>query len=120
MRTHVARVLEAEALPAQARARGARLVASGGTPTSLAALDLGLLAYDPERVHGHVLATERLVRLALAGQSPALDAGRRRILPAGAVVLEAVARAAGAREAVVSDRGIRHARVMALLADGRP
>src|SRR5213076_2001476 len=28
-----------------------------GTVTSLAALDLGLMEYDPERVHGHRLST---------------------------------------------------------------
>jgi exopolyphosphatase/guanosine-5'-triphosphate,3'-diphosphate pyrophosphatase len=119
MRDRAACVLAAQDLPGRARARGARLVASGGTATALAALDLGLAAYDRERVHGHVLETERLVPLALAaaaGGGAALDAGRRRILPAGAVVLEAVARAAGAARVAVSDRGIRHARAEELLA----
>ena len=118
-RDRVARVLAAQDLSARARARGARLVASGGTATALAALDLGLATYDRERVHGHVLHAERLVPLALAGAAAggaALDAGRRRILPAGAVILEAVARAAGAARVVVSDRGIRHARADELLA----
>jgi exopolyphosphatase/guanosine-5'-triphosphate,3'-diphosphate pyrophosphatase len=125
VRAHVARVLAGDDLPARARVRGARLVASGGTATALAALDLGLTAYDRERVHGYLVETERLVGLAVAagaaGLGP-LDPGRRRILPAGAVVLESVARGAGASRVVVSDRGIRHAHAMALLsgASGAP
>lgn len=103
--------------PLPARARGARLVASGGTATALAALDLRLARWDRERVHGHRLAAGRLVRLACAaGPDAPIDPGRRRILPAGAAVLEAVGRAAGAREIVVSDRGVRHAFLAAALA----
>jgi exopolyphosphatase/guanosine-5'-triphosphate,3'-diphosphate pyrophosphatase len=121
VREQVGRALASCDLPARARTRGARVVASGGTATALAALDLGLSAYDRERVHGHGLATERLVALALdAPASGALGDGRRHILPAGAVVVEAVARAAGAARVVVSDHGIRHARVRALLAEDRP
>jgi len=111
------RVLAPEGVPARACAGAARLVASGGTATALAALDLRLTAYDPERVHGHVLDTARLVALALDGRG-VLDPGRRRILPAGAVVLECVARAAGAARVEVSDHGIRHARLHELFAGG--
>jgi exopolyphosphatase/guanosine-5'-triphosphate,3'-diphosphate pyrophosphatase len=104
-------------IPAQARTRAARLAASGGTATALAALDLGLAAWDARRVHGHVLATETLHALALRlatmplaerTRLPALDPGRAAILPAGALVLERVARAAGVRELWVSDHGVRH------------
>jgi exopolyphosphatase/pppGpp-phosphohydrolase len=49
-----------------------------------------------------------------------LDDDRRQILPAGAAVLEVVARAAGAARVVVSDHGIRHARARALLAAELP
>ena len=119
VRERVARVLASEDVPARACARTARLVASGGTATALAALDLGLTAYDPGRVHGHVLETARLVALALDGRG-VLEPGRRRILPAGAVVLESVARAAGAARVEVSDHGIRHARLRELLGGGAP
>jgi exopolyphosphatase/guanosine-5'-triphosphate,3'-diphosphate pyrophosphatase len=115
VRERGARALAAEGVLARAHARGAHLVASGGTATSLAALDLGLTAYDPERVHGHVLEAARVVALALDGRG-ALDPGRRRILPAGAVVLECVAHAAGVARVEVSDRGIRHARLGEILA----
>src|SRR6266403_1615903 len=45
----VGAVLAASELPARARTVGARLAASGGTATALAALDLGLGAYVPRR-----------------------------------------------------------------------
>jgi exopolyphosphatase/guanosine-5'-triphosphate,3'-diphosphate pyrophosphatase len=117
VRERVGRVLAPEGVPARARPRQATLVASGGTATALAALDLGLTAYDAERVHGHVLDTDRLVAVALDGRG-VLDPGRRRILPAGAVVLECVARAAGQARVHVSDHGIRHARLQEMLAGG--
>jgi len=124
----VGAVLAASELPSRARAAGARLAASGGTATALAALDLG--AYVPRRVHGHVLArtalaelTARLARMTAAERAalPGLDPGRGAILPAGALVLERVAGALGADRIVVSDHGVRHAYLRAALArDGLP
>jgi exopolyphosphatase/guanosine-5'-triphosphate,3'-diphosphate pyrophosphatase len=118
-------VLAASELPARARAAGARLAASGGTATALAALDLGLDAYMRRRVHGHVLAgaalarlTARLARMTAPERAalPGLDPGRAAILPAGALVLDRVARALGADGVVVSDHGVRHAYLRAALA----
>ena len=117
--------LAASALPASARTRGARLAASGGTATALAALDLGLACHDPRRVHGHVLRRATLAALAagLAAMPeeerrrlPGLDPGRAAILPAGAIVLDRVAEAVGASELVVSDHGVRHGYLAAALA----
>ncbi len=99
-------------LPALARARGAAVLASGGTATALAALDLGLPAYDSARVHGHALAVGRLAALAGRAHRAAegvLDPGRARVLPAGACVLERVARASGVTTVRASDHGVRHA-----------
>lgn len=113
-------------LLARVRQAGATLAASGGTATALAALDLALPAYDGARVHGHVLsrvALAALVRRALVTPAaaraawPSLDPGRAAILPAGAVVLERVADAAGADGVVVSDHGVRHAYLRARLAE---
>ena len=104
-------------IPARARMCGARLAASGGTATALAALDLGLEMWDASRVHGHVLPAEalharalRLAAMPLAERTrlPALDPGRAAILPAGALIFQHVARAAGAAELWVSDHGVRH------------
>jgi exopolyphosphatase / guanosine-5'-triphosphate,3'-diphosphate pyrophosphatase len=67
-----------------------------GTITSIAALDLGLEAYDPEQVHGHVISTEgaqsqleRLASVPLAERRslPALDPERAPVIVAGAVIL---------------------------------
>jgi exopolyphosphatase/guanosine-5'-triphosphate,3'-diphosphate pyrophosphatase len=114
-------VLGQSHVPARARASGARLVASGGTATALAALDLGLAEYAPARVHGHSMSRAALAALAALPASvrnalPALDPGRGAILPAGAVVLERLVDASGAAGIVVSDHGVRHGYLRAALA----
>ena len=102
-------VLAGTELPAHAA--GADVLCSGGTATALAALDLGLATYDPARVHGHTLAVAGLDELGRrTGSLPGvLDEGRAQILPAGALVLARVARAAGAATIRVSEHGVRHA-----------
>jgi exopolyphosphatase/guanosine-5'-triphosphate,3'-diphosphate pyrophosphatase len=64
--------------------------------TTLAALDLGLAAYDRDRVHGHRLTRdsaraqlERLASLPLAERRelPAMDPERAPVIVAGAVIL---------------------------------
>jgi len=70
-----------------------------GTVTSLAALDLGLVDYDAERVHGHVLSAaavgEQLDRLAALPleerrELPGLEPERAPVIVAGAAILRAV------------------------------
>ena len=88
-----------EALP---ELEPASAVGVAGTVTSLAALDLGLDAYDRERVHDHRLTLdgaraqlERLAALPLAERRelPALEPERAPVIVAGAVILvEALAR----------------------------
>jgi exopolyphosphatase/guanosine-5'-triphosphate,3'-diphosphate pyrophosphatase len=67
-----------------------------GTITTLAALDLDLEEYDPERVHGHLLSREgaqrqlaRLAALPLAERRrvPALDPERAPAIVGGAVIV---------------------------------
>ena len=67
-----------------------------GTVTTLAALDLGLDAYDRERVHGHRLTLagareqlERLAALPLAERRalPAIEPERAPVIVAGAMIL---------------------------------
>ncbi len=91
------------------------LVGSGGTTTSLAALDLGLDTYDSGKVQNYSLSRETLAALydrlqamtskernALAG----LGQGRGDIIVAGAVIyLEILARM-GARAMLVSDAAL--------------
>jgi exopolyphosphatase/guanosine-5'-triphosphate,3'-diphosphate pyrophosphatase len=91
------RALLAERVPVELRPKVAIGVA--GTITSIAALDLGLEEYDPERVHGHVISAggaraqlERLASLPLAKRRelPALDPERAPVIVAGAVILSEV------------------------------
>jgi exopolyphosphatase/guanosine-5'-triphosphate,3'-diphosphate pyrophosphatase len=124
LREHVERRLAAEVPDAIAGAAATELVGTAGTVTTLAALDLGLPAYDAAAVHGHRLdraAVERqLARLgaldvAARGRVPCLEPGRADvIIPGIAICLAAMARLR--REAVVvSDRGLREGILCELL-----
>jgi exopolyphosphatase/guanosine-5'-triphosphate,3'-diphosphate pyrophosphatase len=88
------RALLAERVPDDVRPETAIGVA--GTITSIAALDLGLTAYDPDRVHGHVFTREsveeqlrRLASVPVADRReiPALEPERAPVIVAGAVIL---------------------------------
>jgi len=90
---------EARSLLPPLRPRAAIGVA--GTVTSLAALDLGLVEYDPERVHGHILTAasvdaqlKRLAAmpLALRRRVPGLQPQRADVIVAGAVILREILR----------------------------
>ena len=95
----------------------AQAVGVAGTVTALAALDLGLVEYDPERVHGHVLSAGavetqlgRLAALPLEDRRRVrgLEPDRAPVIVAGAVILrEILSRyALGAIE--VSEHDILH------------
>jgi exopolyphosphatase / guanosine-5'-triphosphate,3'-diphosphate pyrophosphatase len=88
------RALVAERVPEEVRPRTAIGVA--GTITSIAALDLGLDEYDPERVHGHVFSRQsverqlgRLAELPVTERRrvPSLEPERAPVIVAGAVIL---------------------------------
>jgi exopolyphosphatase/guanosine-5'-triphosphate,3'-diphosphate pyrophosphatase len=70
-----------------------------GTVTTLAALDLGLDEYDPERIHGHAFARQSVaeqvqrlaaLRVAERREVPALDPDRAPVIVAGAVILREI------------------------------
>jgi exopolyphosphatase / guanosine-5'-triphosphate,3'-diphosphate pyrophosphatase len=97
--------------------RPERAIGVAGTITSLAALDLALAEYDPERVHGHVLTLDavgqqlsRLASMPLAErrQIPALDPERAPVIVAGAVLLREVLMHFGLEEIGASERDILH------------
>lgn len=105
-----------EAWPRIRPHRPTMLVATAGTPTTLAALDLGLPAYDPARVQGHRLGTGAIDRLTthLAGlphaeraRTPGLEPGRADVIVPGGIVLAAALDGLGLPVAVVSDAGLR-------------
>lgn len=75
-----------------------------GTVTTLAALDLGLQAYDPARTHGHVVSREaiedwlsRLAAMPLAERLavPGIEPGRASVIVAGVVILREILDAYG-------------------------
>jgi len=103
----------AEQVPETLTAR--RAIGVAGTITSLAALDLGLVEYDRDRVHGHRLGDaavkeqlERLAALPLAERRrvPGLEPERAPVIVAGAVVLREVMRHFGLASIEASERDI--------------
>ena len=102
-----------------------RLVGTAGTVTTLAALDLGLAAYDQSRVQGHVLrrdAIERLLArlgaLTLAARAalPCLEPGRADVLIPGIAICLAVMERLGFDALTVSDRSLREGVLCEILA----
>jgi exopolyphosphatase / guanosine-5'-triphosphate,3'-diphosphate pyrophosphatase len=105
----------AEQVPERLTAR--RAIGVAGTITSLAALDLGLVEYDRDRVHGHRLGDaavkaqlERLAALPLAERRrvPGLEPDRAPVIVAGAVVLREIMRHFGLASIEASERDILH------------
>jgi exopolyphosphatase / guanosine-5'-triphosphate,3'-diphosphate pyrophosphatase len=99
-----------------------KLIGVAGTVTTLAALDLGLAEYDPERTHGHRISfasvereLERLAALTLAERAeiPGIEPGRAAVIVAGAVVLREVMDAYGFAEIEASERDILHGAALA-------
>jgi exopolyphosphatase/guanosine-5'-triphosphate,3'-diphosphate pyrophosphatase len=109
------RELIGEALPGAPLAQANEGVAVAGTPTSLAAIEMGLEPYDPDRVHGYVLPLTSIQRMLseLASVSLAerlrvkgLPEGRAPTIVAGVVILVQVMRAFGLDEIEVSEHDI--------------
>jgi exopolyphosphatase/guanosine-5'-triphosphate,3'-diphosphate pyrophosphatase len=97
---------------APAAAKG---IAVAGTPTSLAAIEMALDPYDPERVHGHVLALPSIQRmlsqlasvpLAERVTIPGLHPDRAPTIVAGVVILVEAMRAFDLDEIAVSEHDI--------------
>jgi exopolyphosphatase/guanosine-5'-triphosphate,3'-diphosphate pyrophosphatase len=100
-------------IPEALRAEGG--IAVAGTPTSLAAIELALDPYDPERVHGHELALASIQRmLSQLASSPlsnrvkitGLHAARAPTIVAGVVILVEAMRAFGLDRITVSEHDI--------------
>ena len=94
---------------------GNRLAGTAGTPTTLAALELGIDDYDPTLVNGHVLgldtirglfkkflSTTSAGRLAMTG----MEKGREDLIVAGTVMVLEVMDRWGHEEMIVSDWGL--------------
>ncbi len=88
-----------------------------GTVTTVAALDLGLAEYDPERTHGHRISRDAVDRelrrlgsmpLAERLEVPGLEPGRAPVIVAGLVILREVLDAYGFDEVEASEHDILH------------
>lgn len=97
-------------------------IAVAGTPTSLAAMDLELDPYDPQRVHGYVLSLQTiqqlLSRLASAplaerAQTVGLHPDRAPTIIAGVVILIEAMRAFGLDSVEVSEHDILYGTAIA-------
>lgn len=94
----------------------AEAIGTAGTVTTLAALELGLDPYDPERVTGHRLTSGRVRELLarLAGMPlaerrrlPGLEPGRADVIVAGTCLLAETLAVLGFEALTVSDGGLR-------------
>ncbi len=109
---------------ARAKAPGAEAgIAVAGTPTSLAAIELELEPYDPQRVHGHVLELpsiqrmlSRLAATPLAERTGirGLHADRAPTIVAGVVTLVEAMRAFDLERITVSEHDILYGAAIAL------
>lgn len=90
-------------------------IAVAGTPTSLAAVELGLEPYDPERVHGHALVLPSIQRmlsqlasspLSKRAQIPGMHPDRAPTIVAGVVILVEAMRSFGLERITVSEHDI--------------
>jgi exopolyphosphatase/guanosine-5'-triphosphate,3'-diphosphate pyrophosphatase len=98
-----------------------RAVGVAGTVTTIAALDLGLTEYDPERTHGHAISTgaaaaqlERLAALSLAEREAlGVEPGRAGVIVAGAAILAELLEFYGLDEVEASERDILHGAALA-------
>jgi exopolyphosphatase/guanosine-5'-triphosphate,3'-diphosphate pyrophosphatase len=92
-----------------------RAIGVAGTVTSLAAIDLGLAEYDPDRIHGHrlqrtvvELELESLAALPLEQRRTVvgLEPARAPVIVAGALILREVLAACDLAEIEASERDI--------------
>ena len=97
-------------------------IAVAGTPTSLAAVELGLEPYDPRKVHGHRLSLTAIQRmlsllasapLAERAQIPGMHPDRAPTIVAGVVILVEAMRAFGLEQIEVSEHDILYGTAIA-------
>lgn len=94
------------------------LIAVAGTPTSLAAMKLGLEVFDAEKVNGVELTLQEIEMFlgacltrsteALLEYFPVINKARADILPAGTLILFSIMRLLKAQSVKVSTRGLRY------------
>ena len=102
-------------------------IAVAGTPTSLAAIEIGLEPYDPKRVHGHTLTLPAIqhllsqlasVPLAERQEVPGMHPDRAPTIVAGVVILTEAMRAFGLDRIEVSEHDILYGAALSAGEDG--
>jgi exopolyphosphatase/guanosine-5'-triphosphate,3'-diphosphate pyrophosphatase len=100
--------------------RAESAVGVAGTVTTIAALDLGLDEYDPERIHGHRIASdaadEQLARLAampVEARAEIVEPGRAPVIVAGAAILAEILAFYELAGIEASERDILHGAALA-------
>ncbi|MGH7351840.1 MAG: Ppx/GppA family phosphatase, partial [Candidatus Methylomirabilales bacterium] len=92
------------------------LVATAGTPTTLAAIDLGMTTYDGERVTGHRLSRKRIqelfdrlcsVPLRRRGEIAGLESARADVILSGTLLTREILDLLSFDQLTVSDGGLR-------------
>jgi len=91
------------------------IIATAGTATTLAAMDLKLRDYQPERINAHRLSfaavnslLHTMIRLSCKQRSAltGLEPGRERVIIPGTVILQCLMQHFGAASCTVSDAGL--------------
>ena len=97
-----------------------RAIGVAGTVTTLAALDLGLQEYDPQRIHRHVISrvaveqqTARLRGLSLEERARLMEPGRAYVIVAGAAILAEILERYDLDAIEASERDILHGAALA-------
>ena len=108
--------------PSSPPSRVESAIGVAGTVTTVAAIDLGLAAYDPARIHGHrisraavdgVLADLSALPLAEREHVPGLEPARAPVIVGGLVVLREVMARYGLGEIEASERDILYGAALA-------
>ncbi len=95
--------------------KGAILVGTAGTPTTLAAIDQGMEVYKPEMINSYQLSLDRLKTMygSLSGLTlmarrkiPSLEKGREDVILAGILIILKTMELLNFKEMVVSDSGL--------------
>jgi len=95
--------------------QGLSLVGTAGTPTTLAAIELGLKEYKPELINNFILTEDmitsiikRLVKISKKERAKliGLEKGREDIIIPGALILLGTLKKFSANEVIVSDGGV--------------
>lgn len=99
------------------------LIGSAGTPTTLAAIDMGMTEYDQEKVNGYRLKIDKIKEIfdMLCGMPaelrfhvPGMEKGREEVIIPGIMITLELMEMLGMNELIVSDYGLREGLAVAV------